>query len=781
MPMISQLDAAAAVADADLLPVSQGGVLRRASRAQLLAGVQAQIALTGGQLLGRASASAGGPEPIALGAGLSLSGATLSAIVQPSDAVTPEAFGAVGDGVTDDTAALTAALATGKPVRLGAKTYGVAGQWVITQPGATLLGVQGVSTLRRIAQSGNGAFIAVQADGFRADGVVFDANRGAITQDSWGVLITTLCVNSDLHRCTFANAAGAVLGSGLVIQGGTSCRHVVMDCDFRDNAVHGLWVQAVAGVQVSGCRARNNGNYGIAADYNDSALVKKTTLVQLTANRCWGNVRGISVGNYNATNLQPPFWGNANPDAIAVLVADNLCHDNAIYGIAVSGRAILVQGNLLSNNGTMANSGAGILANIGASRVAGNTITGAALYGIDCGGSQASDISANQIQGGGYGINCGGGTDMRVAGNAIQDCTMWGICANNVETDGHGANFGMACTNLAITENWIRFTGSAGGVCLRDGPSNVLIARNNFAGTADVSGCLHADTDSVIVEANRFNGTARFICNPAANGGAQRVVFPDIAESVMLTYAPGGVQQMVSAWQAMQEGHISFIRVTSGGSGYTNASVTIGGVGSGAQASAFIAGGAVIGIAVTAPGSGYGPTGTTVPVTITGDGSGAQATGNAGVPLADERRLLVRCNTAVRFTRAGSNPLQENWTAADLDVPANADVEWAASWGMWRAGRFALADFLATDGSGGALLHSNSGADVILRPGGAGHIRLSSDSEATGALSLIGRGSPLNVVAAPPGSDYRNLNGGAGASFWIKQTGTGSTGWIAVA
>ena len=48
--------------------------------------------------------------------------------------VTPERFGAVGDGVHDDSAALAAAIATGLPVRLGARTDGIAGQFAITVP-----------------------------------------------------------------------------------------------------------------------------------------------------------------------------------------------------------------------------------------------------------------------------------------------------------------------------------------------------------------------------------------------------------------------------------------------------------------------------------------------------------------------------------------------------------------------------------------------------------------------------------------------------------------------
>jgi hypothetical protein len=36
-------------------------------------------------------------------------------------------------------------------------------------------------------------------------------------------------------------------------------------------------------------------------------------------------------------------------------------------------------------------------------------------------------------------------------------------------------------------------------------------------------------------------------------------------------------------------------------------------------------------------------------------------------------------------------------------------------------------------------------------------------------------------VAAPPGSDFRNLNGGPGNTFWVKQANTDATGWMAIA
>jgi len=42
-----------------------------------------------------------------------------------------------------------------------------------------------------------------------------------------------------------------------------------------------------------------------------------------------------------------------------------------------------------------------------------------------------------------------------------------------------------------------------------------------------------------------------------------------------------------------------------------------------------------------------------------------------------------------------------------------------------------------------------------------------------------GTGSPEGVVTAPVGSTYRRTDGGAATSFYVKESGTGSTGWVA--
>lgn len=44
-----------------------------------------------------------------------------------------------------------------------------------------------------------------------------------------------------------------------------------------------------------------------------------------------------------------------------------------------------------------------------------------------------------------------------------------------------------------------------------------------------------------------------------------------------------------------------------------------------------------------------------------------------------------------------------------------------------------------------------------------------------------GAGSPEGVVTAPPGSIYQNTNGGQGTTVYYKASGTGNTGWRAIA
>lgn len=51
----------------------------------------------------------------------------------------------------------------------------------------------------------------------------------------------------------------------------------------------------------------------------------------------------------------------------------------------------------------------------------------------------------------------------------------------------------------------------------------------------------------------------------------------------------------------------------------------------------------------------------------------------------------------------------------------------------------------------------------------------------TDARVLIGAGSgsPQTVVTAPVGSLFLRADGGAGTTLYVKESGTGNTGWVA--
>ena len=51
--------------------------------------------------------------------------------------------------------------------------------------------------------------------------------------------------------------------------------------------------------------------------------------------------------------------------------------------------------------------------------------------------------------------------------------------------------------------------------------------------------------------------------------------------------------------------------------------------------------------------------------------------------------------------------------------------------------------------------------------------------EVLAGLIFYGNGSPEGRISAKVGATYHRLDGGAGTSFYVKQSGTGPTGWAA--
>ena len=157
MSTIDELALASSASDSDEFIVSQAGIARKITRAQVLNGVQSQLAVPSGSLLGNSGSGIGMPEVITVGRNLNFDGSTLSATAAPFiiSALPNGTVPSSGDLVSMSQAGTSVAVTYGQLVN------GIAGipninltQALVTPTGATTVQTLGQLTAAMLPLSG---------------------------------------------------------------------------------------------------------------------------------------------------------------------------------------------------------------------------------------------------------------------------------------------------------------------------------------------------------------------------------------------------------------------------------------------------------------------------------------------------------------------------------------------------------------------------------------------------------------------------------------------------
>lgn len=390
-------------------------------------------------------------------------------------------YGAAGDGVTDDTTALAAAIATGRMV------FGRPGDTYLVDGGLV------VSTVRQVidltgcgmklkSSASSKIMLRLNAEGAKVIGGKWDMNvAGNTGGDTYTYAAVSLTADHTVVEGAYVHDSHGlgILGSGAYhYREVRNCR--IEDCEQQGIFFDGPTTADSVGTRVSGCTVivpDVNGGGGPVGIYVHSASPYTYTAKRYIIE---GNT---VVGPSSATLLQQVGITGRGLDGI---VRGNhvLNFDIGIsIDLSISQRTV-IEGNRVEATYTRA---IGIEINGGHSTVSNNVVIGH-QYGIV--GSTQAQIAGDNIDG------------LLISGNRLKDQTLRGIQMTPAATNtAYYMNIiGNVITSTTALEGFIRLRadckyaliegnviqgpGSAGGygVFLEDVPGNVTIRGNRFAG-----------------------------------------------------------------------------------------------------------------------------------------------------------------------------------------------------------------------------------------------------------------------------------------------------------
>lgn len=683
---------------------------------------------------------------------------------QVSNVVDVRSHGTVGDGSTNDTAAIQAAFnaaaTAGQPCYLPAATYIATG---LTWPAGLKLVYGDGNDLTIIKRPGADSAIsyiitASSRSDFTLAGICLDGNKASQTRAGHNLMLQA-CSDFTLRDVRSIGAkASAGYGDGLVLNATASTNSTgrgirIEDCEAYDNDANGLDIQATsAGITVEGGVYSANGLAGIshtspAAGGTETGI--NTSILDVRAERNGG--AGISLGGFIQTDGN---YGNADQGIAGVLIDGCQVYENGRQGIVVQSDSTTVSSCTVRGNGT--GSDAGILVNAIRTMITGCEIASNTAFGIDLGGAERPTVSNCSIHDNtGSGINVGGSQQVLIEGNQFADNGGAAVAVNRYDGGG-GYGFTLEGGQVHINLNRIINTVSNAlyGIICSDLPSNVRITNNSFQ-WPDANGnrCIYAPIKSGEIAGNVLERTGALHSSYVMNAAATLVV-PEWVDEVWIN-STTTINSIYSYTQNDTSGKLLGVDLTAAGSGYTAsfaASVT-GGGGAGAAVDGTPKRDGLLAFPrVMAAGSGYG----SAPAIGLNGGGGTGATGTATIgpaALVTGRKIALVAHGVTMSLAVGAGNLVLPVAAGEtLALPSGSRIVFAVAAGVWKPVSVQHVD---------------------------GRPQFDRITLAGGIIHASGPNTPEGAVTAPIGSTWSRTNGGAGTSFYVKESGVGNTGWVA--
>lgn len=321
----------------------------------------------------------------------------------------PRGYGAVADGIADDTDAVNACLANHRAVDLGGpeSVYLITSPILVAHASGQVLTASG-ATLRAGAATD---LLWLRNAGHTVSGLVLDGGPHSVR----GIVVAGSAGSSRIEGCVVTDVAG-----------------------------HAVSVEAGAHrTRVSGCVIRRSGAVSVAgADFcdvsgNDLTECRAGIAFHLTRfARCRGNTL-VAAGIEVSSGYGVAVEGNSVADAPGAAVHGRGCRNLTIRGNATSGGAhgVLITGTTASvtvtgNTSGGAAWGVGVEAGTSGVLVIGVTVTGNTISHPTAGGIRAAAVAGAQVSGvtvadndihaaGRYGVSMAGVDSCRVNGNRV--------------------------------------------------------------------------------------------------------------------------------------------------------------------------------------------------------------------------------------------------------------------------------------------------------------------------------------------------------------------------